>query len=357
MKKSLLFDATILSKGLETGGNRSGIYFVAFNILKEFLKKNNFEIFLYCDQEQVTNLKNVLKKYFPKDKMQIVSSPGQSLLVLYEKLKEIKQLCKEQNLYIFKKIIQLILMFVSIKMFFDRAVFIKKSTYDIYFSPWKNFSGHSKILFRKKYTILYDTIPLVLENYRYHLNGWIGELIKSLSSKDYYFAISDSAKNDFLKYCPQINPNNIITTLLACNETFKNVQNVEILKVKEKYNIPQEKKYIFSLSNLDPRKNMVRAVKTFIDFVNKNNIQDMIFVIGGAGWNELIEKLQKGIPNFDNYKHLLLKAGYVNDEDLAPLYSGAEWFVYTSQYEGFGLPPLEAMSCGCPVITSNNSSG
>ena len=90
--------------------------------------------------------------------------------------------------------------------------------------------------------------------------------------------------------------------------------------------------------------------------IKKNNIQDMIFVIGGAGWNELIEKLQKGIPNFDNYKHLLLKAGYVNDEDLAPLYSGAEWFVYTSQYEGFGLPPLEAMSCGCPVITSNNSS-
>ena len=43
-------------------------------------------------------------------------------------------------------------------------------------------------------------------------------------------------------------------------------------------------------------------------------------------------------------------------KDLAPLYSGAEWFVYTSQYEGFGLPPLEAMACGCPVITSNNSS-
>ena len=41
---------------------------------------------------------------------------------------------------------------------------------------------------------------------------------------------------------------------------------------------------------------------------------------------------------------------------MAALYSGAEWFVYTSQYEGFGLPPLEAMKCGCPVITSNNSS-
>jgi glycosyltransferase involved in cell wall biosynthesis len=48
--------------------------------------------------------------------------------------------------------------------------------------------------------------------------------------------------------------------------------------------------------------------------------------------------------------------GYVDDEDVPALYSGAEWFVYTSQYEGFGLPPLEAMSCSCPVITSNSSS-
>ena len=58
----------------------------------------------------------------------------------------------------------------------------------------------------------------------------------------------------------------------------------------------------------------------------------------------------------DFVKNRIIRAGYIDDEDLAPLYSGAEWFVYTSQYEGFGLPPLEAMACGCPVITSNSSS-
>ena len=52
----------------------------------------------------------------------------------------------------------------------------------------------------------------------------------------------------------------------------------------------------------------------------------------------------------------VIRTGYIDDEDRAALYSGAEWFVYTSQYEGFGVPPLEAMQCGCPVITSNNSS-
>ena len=62
------------------------------------------------------------------------------------------------------------------------------------------------------------------------------------------------------------------------------------------------------------------------------------------------------IAGLGDYSDKIIKAGYIDDEDLAPLYSGAEWFVYTSQYEGFGLPPLEALACGCPVITSNNSS-
>ena len=52
----------------------------------------------------------------------------------------------------------------------------------------------------------------------------------------------------------------------------------------------------------------------------------------------------------------IVVVGFEYDVDLAALYSGAEWFVYTSQYEGFGMPPFEAMKCGCPVITSNNSS-
>ena len=58
----------------------------------------------------------------------------------------------------------------------------------------------------------------------------------------------------------------------------------------------------------------------------------------------------------DKYKDKIIRTGYIDDEDVAPLYSGAQWFVYTSQYEGFGLPPLEAMSCGCPVIVSNSTS-
>ena len=75
----------------------------------------------------------------------------------------------------------------------------------------------------------------------------------------------------------------------------------------------------------------------------------------GYGWWPIhLEELEKQNIKWDT--SLIIKAGYIDDEDLSILYSNAEWFVYTSQYEGFGLPPLEAMQCGCPVITSNNSS-
>ena len=125
---------------------------------------------------------------------------------------------------------------------------------------------------------------------------------------------------------------------------------------KVKYHLPKEKKYIFSLCTLEPRKNLIRAVKSFIQFAKKNVVTDMIFAIGGPSWHDFENRLKDDLDIKDLYQKYVIWVGYVEDEDLSILYSNAEWFVYTSQYEGFGLPPLEAMQCGCPVITSNNSS-
>jgi glycosyltransferase involved in cell wall biosynthesis len=144
---------------------------------------------------------------------------------------------------------------------------------------------------------------------------------------------------------------------LAAGDNFYHEKDKNKIKqVCKKYNIPTDKKYVFSLCTLEPRKNLIRSVKTFIEFIKKNKINDMVFVLGGAHWDEFIGKLESEIKDLGKYKNKIIRAGYIDDEDLAALYSGAEFFVYTSQYEGFGLPPLEAMQCGTPVITSNNSS-
>ena len=84
--------------------------------------------------------------------------------------------------------------------------------------------------------------------------------------------------------------------------------------VKKKYNIPVEKKYVFSLCTLEPRKNLIRSVRTFLQFVKKNGAKDIIWVMGGAAWTTFIDELEKAGVNWD--PEIVVRAGYIDDEDL-----------------------------------------
>ena len=132
---------------------------------------------------------------------------------------------------------------------------------------------------------------------------------------------------------PQLKPEQITVTPLAASDNFYHeTDKNKIDEARHKYNIPDGKKYVFSLCTLEPRKNLIRAVKTFVQFVQKNNIKDLVFVLGGSAWDDFLPKLEEELGKVPD--NLIIKAGYVADEDLATLYSGAQWFVYTSMYEG-----------------------
>lgn len=361
-KLRIIFDATILQNGIHKNACRTGIYVVAFNLLKEFIKQDA-DIALYCNYKCIEQLENMLNKYFKDNNFKIISEiPYNKLTKLYCNLRNFRTELRDNNKNIQKFLLQIFLIFVSLIVKLHQFIHkytISLNDYDVYFSPAYSVP---KIIKRNKnldnYILLHDTIPIVLPEYfsGYTEESWFYKLVNSLNAKDYYFANSDATKNDFLKYCSQIDSKKIYTTLLACDEKFKPTDLETIAKAREKYNIPVDIKYVFSLCTLEPRKNLIRAVKTFIKFIQKNNIDDMYFVLGGGHWEKFVNILEQEIENIGDYKNKIIKAGYIDDEDLAPLYSGAEWFVYTSQYEGFGLPLLEAMSCGCPVISSNNSS-
>ncbi len=117
-----------------------------------------------------------------------------------------------------------------------------------------------------------------------------------------------------------------------------------------KYNPNQRKEnFILAVSSLDPRKNFKRLILAFKEL----NLQDYKLVIVGSEnkifRNSEIKTLIKQIPNIEF-------TGYISDEKLIQLYQKATLFIYPSLYEGFGLPPLEAMACGTPVIVSNTAS-
>ena len=152
-----------------------------------------------------------------------------------------------------------------------------------------------------------------------------------------------------------INPEHIRVTHIASADNYCRMLHTGE-SLRKKYKIPSGMKYIFSLSNLEPRKNLHRALKSFAVFIKKYNIMDLCFVLGGTFWKNYAGAYADLLKELDVPPGRILTTGYVDDTDVAGLLSNAHWLVYTSKYEGFGMPPLEAMQCGCPVITSNNSS-
>ena len=106
-------------------------------------------------------------------------------------------------------------------------------------------------------------------------------------------------------------------------------------------------KYILTVSTLQPRKNISSLIKAF-NLLSENNLK---LVIAGSGNERVFPD-----PYINHNNSNIILTGYINDMELTALYKNAALFVYPSYYEGFGFPPLEAMTCGCPVLVSNNSS-
>ena len=351
-KKTLIFDASVIAGNLGGGRGRSGIYFATYNILKNLIASGEFEVVLYSNYID-DEFKNFVARNFGNVPM-CAENRYSEFLSKMARL-DVKLRKARHNL------IKLLLNVFVRKPVCLVGKKVKLSNFDIAFSPIYVFS--KKIKAKERYIILYDAIPMLFADYyssaRVKAHYWFDVLTEYIKTKPAckYFAISQSCKNDFVRLL-DMNPDDITVIPLAANDKnfYHESNNDKIMAARKKYNIPLDKKYVFSLCTLEPRKNLIRAVKTFIEFIKKNKIDDMVFVLGGAHWDEFIGKLKTEIDDLGKYKDKIIRAGYIDDADLAALYSGATFFVYTSQYEGFGLPPLEAMQCGCPVITSNTSS-
>ncbi|MDI3534966.1 MAG: hypothetical protein PWQ82_1331 [Thermosediminibacterales bacterium] len=124
----------------------------------------------------------------------------------------------------------------------------------------------------------------------------------------------------------------------------------KIQSVKEKYGIKGD--YILFVGTLEPRKNIERLLLAYRILLNKN-VKENLVIVGRTGW--LYERIFKTARDL-GIEDRVCFTGFVEDEDMPAIYSGAKVFVYPSLYEGFGLPPLEAMECRVPVVVSDRSS-
>ena len=145
----------------------------------------------------------------------------------------------------------------------------------------------------------------------------------------------------------KVKPGKVSAIHEAPRRTFSPMTKEETVAIRKRLRVEDE--FLLFVGTLEPRKNLLTMMRAFEEVINRTSVRPQLVIAGGEGW--LIDETLSFI-NSASLKDRILLTGYLNDEDLRALYSSCRAFIYPSLYEGFGLPPLEAMACGAPVIAS-----
>lgn len=215
-------------------------------------------------------------------------------------------------------------------------------------------------LYKKYKTVVtvHDLTPIVFkDNFPRGIKGQLKWQMQRFSLKQTRRIITDSnnSKQDIVKYIG-VNPNKVDVVYLAAGEQFKVIKltDNDIKTLREKYKLPQE--FALYVGDVTWNKNLPRL----LDAIKTTDIP--LVMIGKSLVNEDYDKDHPWNHDLNRVHQLskddknIVKLGFVESEDLVSIYNMAKVFVMPSLYEGFGLPILEAMSCGCPVITTHEGS-
>ena len=198
-------------------------------------------------------------------------------------------------------------------------------------------------------TIL-DTIVLQNpENFTWWFRNYAKFFLpRAAKTADRIVTISENSKEALIRFL-KVPAEKISVTYLAASSEFRPASEQERDAIRHKYRLGR---YILTIGTLEPRKNIVRVLRAFSKLLKEDPGLELVHA-GPRGW--MFESALKEVSRLQ-IENSVKFLGLVPLSDLPYLYSAAEIFVYPSLYEGFGLPVLEAMSCACPVVTSNTSS-
>lgn len=157
--------------------------------------------------------------------------------------------------------------------------------------------------------------------------------------------VSQFSKNRIMEQF-KVPESKVVVAHLGVGDHFKRMDRLTVHSILRKYQVSEP--YVLTVGSLEPRKNLFRLIQAWNQLMPKNN-QYRLVIIGSMGY-----PFKK--PDLGELGRNIQMLGHLNDADLPAFYSGATAFAYPSVYEGFGLPVLEAMACGTPVIASNAAS-
>ncbi len=175
-------------------------------------------------------------------------------------------------------------------------------------------------------------------------------LKRALKKTSAIFVVSENTKKDLQKRFPFVEKK-VFSTPCAPADFFKvEVKQKDLDAVKKKLKLPDN--FILAVGTLEPRKNFQTLIKSFV-IVKRKHPDYKLVIVGKKGWKYHL--IEQALKNYKLEKEVIFP-GYVDDQELQKVYKLAKVFVFPSLYEGFGIPPLEAMASGCPVVSSNVSS-
>ena len=231
------------------------------------------------------------------------------------------------------------------------------------FLAWKTFKDaldilhvqwHAPFIFKGKLVAtIHDLGFLHIPETFSKIDVWRAKVIIRMTARKAKRIITgtDFSKDDIIKNY-KLNKNKMAVVPYGISTCFNmDVDPVKIQEIRDKYCL--QGPYILSVGRLNPRKNMLSLVKAFSLLKEKKSIPHKVVIVGKNDFKtkEILLSISAIDPSHD-----VVFTGYVEDSELCSLYHGASVFVYPSLFEGVGLPALEAMSCGVPVVASNSTS-
>ncbi len=274
----------------------------------------------------------------------IRTNPGHELILLREKhdvtLKGVEQISVWNT--------RLPIGFASLRLFFLVPLILHRKKIDIVIEP-AHFGPFNLLSHIKRVTIIHDLTPILFpELHRWHSQILQKIFLKGILNKvNLIISNSDNTSKDICRVYP-LNCKKIKRIYPGVSSIFIPSNKQGVL---EKYKINNP--YFLFVGTIEPRKNLLVLLEAFRIYKENNNNSISLIIAGGIGWKaEAFHEALKHHPNKDK----IICTGFVDTEDLPTLYSLAIAFIYPSLYEGFGLPIVEAMSCGTPVIAADNSS-
>jgi glycosyltransferase involved in cell wall biosynthesis len=198
---------------------------------------------------------------------------------------------------------------------------------------------------------IHDMAPFVHPETHVRLTNFLFKqyMPRTLRFVDRVVTVSESSRRDIEQFYG-LAGDRVVRISCGVGRRFRPQPTSEIQRVIDKYGLPA--RYVLTVGALNPRKNIESALAAFAR-LRSSGIEHKLVLVGPKSWKSqgIFEQITTlGIEDAVQF------TGFVDDEDLPAVYSGAACFVYPSLYEGFGLPPLEAMACGTPVVASGVSS-